>query len=179
MENEKSEIIVFVFILIFIFIGTVGFSYGYFRNKALYQDNDTDSTSAKLKLTYEDDNEIIYKDNFVSSETIIKTFYIENAGNEQTYYDLIWKEFDNKVVDDDLLISADCDSMTSDNIMSGTCSDIYEMPLTDSKLKEKVIISPGIKHKYTIKISLRNLDIKQHDEARTFKGVLDIIDYSL
>ena len=67
--------------------------------------------------------------------------------------------------------------MTTDNIMSGTCSNIEEMPVTANNIKSKVNIAPGIKHKYTIEITFKNLDEEQnYNQGKSFSGIINVKD---
>ena len=67
--------------------------------------------------------------------------------------------------------------MTTNNIMSGTCSNIEEKPVTKDNLKSKVNIASGIKHKYTIDITFKNLDEEQnYNQGKSFSGIVNVKD---
>lgn len=174
---EKEEKIIFGFILLFIFIGTVGFTYGYFRAEFSYQSDELKVTTGTLKLDYIDDSPLIYKESFKPGDVITKTFTVENTGTLDATYDLIWKEYNNEITNNELVIKGICDSMTTDNIMSGTCSNIEEMPVTANNIKSKVNIAPGIKHKYIIEITFKNLDEEQnYNQGKSFSGIINVKD---
>ena len=159
---EKEEKIMFVFILLFVFIGTVGFTYGYFRAEFSYQSDELKVTTGTLKLDYADESPLIYKESFKPGDVITKTFTVENTGTLDATYDLIWKEYKNE---------------TTNNIMSGTCSNIEEKPVTKDNLKSKVNIASGIKHKYTIEITFKNLDEEQnYNQGKSFSGIINVKD---
>ena len=121
---EKEEKIIFGFILIFIFIGTVGFTYGYFKAEFSYKSDELNVTTGTLKIDYVDNSPLIYKSNFKPGDVITKTITVENTGSLDATYDLVWKEYNNDITNDELVIKAVCDSMTTNDIMSGTCSGI-------------------------------------------------------
>ena len=174
---EKEEKIMFVFILLFVFIGTVGFTYGYFRAEFSYQSDELKVTTGTLKLDYIDESPLIYKESFKPGDVITKTFTVENTGTLDTTYDLIWKVYKNEITNNELVIKGICDSMTTNNIMSGTCSNIEEMPVTANNIKSKVNIAPGIKHKYTIEITFKNLDEEQnYNQGKSFSGIINVKD---
>lgn len=176
---EREEKIIFIFILLFVFIGTVGFTYGYFKAEFSYQSDEVKVTTGTLKLDYVDNSPLIYKSNFKPGDVITKTITIENTGSLDATYDLIWKEYNNDITNDELVIKAVCDSMTTNDIMSGTCSNIEEKPVTRENIKSNVNISPGIKHKYVIEITFKNLEEDQnYNQGKTFSGVINIKDSS-
>lgn len=177
MKMEKEEKIIFGFVLLFIFIGTVGFTYGYFRAEFAYNSDEVEVTTGTLELKYNDDNPLIYKNGFKPGETITKTVTIENTGTLDAVYDLIWKEYNNEITNDELTISAICDSMNSNDIMSGSCANIEEQPVSEKTIKSKVNISPGIKHRYNITVTFKNLDESQnYNQGKTFSGIINIKD---
>lgn len=174
---EKEEKIIFGFILIFIFIGTVGFTYGYFKAEFSYKSDELNVTTGTLKLDYVDNSPLIYKSNFKPGDVITKTITVENTGSLDATYDLIWKEYNNDITNDELIIKAVCDSMTTNDIMSGTCSGIEEKPVIGDNIKSKVNIAPGIKHKYVIEIIFRNLEEDQnYNQGKTFSGIINVSD---
>ena len=174
---EKEEKIIFGFILIFIFIGTVGFTYGYFKAEFSYKSDELNVTTGTLKIDYVDNIPLIYKPNFKPGDVITKTITVENTGTLDATYDLIWKEYNNDITNDELIIKAVCDSMTTNDIMSGTCSGIEEKPVIGDNIKSDVSIAPGIKHKYVIEIIFRNLDENQnYNQGKTFSGIINVSD---
>lgn len=174
---EREEKIIFVFVLLFVFIGTVGFTYGYFRAEFSYQSDELKVTTGTLKLDYVDESPLIYKESFKPGDVITKTFTVENTGTLDATYDLIWKEYKNEITNNELMLKATCDSMTADNIMSGTCNGINETPVTASNIKSNVSIAPGIKHKYTIEISFKNLNEEQnYNQGKSFTGIINVKD---
>ena len=180
MEMEKEEKIIFSFVLLFIFIGTIGFSYGYFRAEFAYSSDAIEVTTGTLELKYSDDSPLIYKNNFKPGETIIKTITVENTGTLDAVYDLIWKEYKNEITNDELTISAVCDSMNFDDIMSGSCTNIEEKPISEDAIKTKVSISPGMKHRYNIVITFKNLDeIQNYNQGKTFSAIINVKDSNM
>lgn len=174
---ERVEKIIFVFILLFVFIGTVSFTYGYFKAEFSYQSDELKVTTGTLKLDYVDNSPLIYKESFKPGDVITKTFTVENTGTLDTTYDLIWKVYKNEITNNELVIKGICDSMTTNNIMSGTCSNIEEKPVTKDNLKSKVNIASGIKHKYTIEITFKNLDEEQnYNQGKSFSGIVNVKD---
>lgn len=174
---EREEKVVFVFILLLVFIGTIGFTYGYFKAEFLYQSDQLGVSTGTLKINYVDESPLIYKNNFKPGDVITKIFTIENTGTLDATYDLIWKEYKNEITNNELMLKATCDSMTTDNIMSGTCSGINETPVTASNIKSNVSIAPGIKHKYTIEISFKNLNEEQnYNQGKSFNGIINVKD---
>lgn len=174
---EKEEKIIFGLILIFIFIGTVGFTYGYFKAEFSYKSDELNVTTGTLKIDYVDNSPLIYKSNFKPGDVIIKTITVENTGSLDATYDLVWKEYNNDITNDELVIKAVCDSMTTNDIMSGTCSGIEEKPVTKDNIKSKVNIVPGIKHKYLLEINFKNLEEDQnYNQGKTFSGIINVSD---
>lgn len=174
---EKEEKNIFGFILIFIFIGTVGFTYGYFKAEFSYKSDELNVTTGTLKIDYVDNSPLIYKSNFKPGDVITKTITVENTGSLDATYDLVWKEYNNDITNDELVIKAVCDSMTTNDIMSGTCSGIEEKPVTGDNIKSKVNIASGIKHKYIIEINFKNLEEDQnYNQGKTFSGIINVSD---
>lgn len=174
---EKEGKIIFGFILIFIFIGTVGFTYGYFKAEFSYKSDELNVTTGTLKIDYVDNSPLIYKSNFKPGDVITKTITVENTGSLDATYDLVWKEYNNDITNDELVIKAVCDSMTTNDIMSGTCSGIEEKPVTGDNIKSKVNIASGIKHKYIIEINFKNLEEDQnYNQGKTFSGIINVSD---
>lgn len=174
---EKEGKIIFGFILIFIFIGTVGFTYGYFKAEFSYKSDELNVTTGTLKIDYVDNSPLIYKSNFKPGDVITKTITVENTGSLDATYDLVWKEYNNDITNDELVIKAVCDSMTTNDIMSGTCSGIEEKPVTKDNIKSKVNIASGIKHKYIIEINFKNLEEDQnYNQGKTFSGIINVSD---
>lgn len=177
MKMGKEEKIIFGFILLFIFIGTVGFSYGYFRAEFAYSSDEVEVTTGTLELKYSDNSPLICKNGFKPGETITKTVTVENTGTLDAVYDLIWKEYKNEIINDELTISAVCDSMNSNDIMSGSCTNVEEKSVSGDAIKTKVSISPGMKHRYSIVITFKNLDESQnYNQGKTFSGIINIKD---
>ena len=153
----------------------MNFTYGYFKAEFSYQSDELKVTTGTLNLDYVDERSLIYKENFKPGDVITKTFTIENTGTLDTTYDLIWKEYNNE--NNELVIKGICDSMTTNNIMIGTCSSIEEKPVTKDNLKSKVNIASGIKHKYTIEITFKNLDEEQnYNQGKSFNGIINVKD---
>ena len=158
MKMGKEEKIIFGFILLFIFIGTVGFSYGYFRAEFAYSSDEVEVTTGTLELKYSDNSPLIYKNGFKPGETITKTVTVENTGTLDAVYDLIWKEYTN-------------------DIMSGSCTNVEEKSVSGDAIKTKVSISPGMKHRYSIVITFKNLDESQnYNQGKTFSGIINVKD---
>lgn len=177
MKMGKEEKIIFGFILLFIFIGTVGFSYGYFRAEFAYSSDEVEVTTGTLELKYSDNSPLICKNGFKPGETITKTVTVENTGTLDAVYDLIWKEYKNEIINDELTISAVCDSMNSNDIMSGSCTNVEEKFVSGDAIKTKVSISPGMKHRYSIVITFKNLDESQnYNQGKTFSGIINVKD---
>ena len=158
MKMGKEEKIIFGFILLFIFIGTVGFSYGYFRAEFAYSSDEVEVTTGTLELKYSDNSPLIYKNGFKPGETITKTVTVENTGTLDAVYDLIWKEYKNEII-------------------SGSCTNVEEKSVSGDAIKTKVSISPGMKHRYSIVITFKNLDESQnYNQGKTFSGIINVKD---
>ena len=175
--KRKNVIIISIAGITLVLLCLLGFTYGYFRAEFSYQSDELKVTTGTLKLDYIDDSPLIYKESFKPGDVITKTFTVENTGTLDATYDLIWKEYNNEITNNELVIKGICDSMTTDNIMSGTCSNIEEMPVTANNIKSKVNIAPGIKHKYTIEITFKNLDEEQnYNQGKSFSGIINVKD---
>jgi hypothetical protein len=121
-KSNKIKIIV-VTVLIFL-VAIAGISYAYFSIQIV--GNETASsmrlTTANMSLVYTD-IEIRSGENVIPGwSSTSKTITVYNDGNVTAYYNIIWRDLYNTIINDELVISGSC---TSD-VPGNTCSNISE-----------------------------------------------------
>ena len=184
MDNEelskrnKLKIIV-VTTLIFL-VAIAGISYAYFSIQIV--GNDTASsmrlTTANMSLVYTD-IEIRSGENVIpgwSSQS--KTITVYNDGNTTAYYNIIWRDLLNEIINNELVISGSCTSDVSGN----TCSNISETVIPTATtlshniaIKNNIEIEVGETHTYTVTVLFKETGSNQnYNQNKEFYGTINI-----
>ena len=202
--SKKNKIIVSIVGITIVLLALLGITYAYYltRIEGNTNTNSISVTTADLKLTYSDGNEIVTSNNIMPGTTIgEKTFSVSNTGNsavEDYKVVLEYAVIENVVPSvfvrpQDFEITMTCVSKNIEtNEESGTCSgytgtwnnESFEMTTND--------IADNIKHEYTLTIFYANPDIDQSDdmgknlnlkvqiyganETSTITGTIDYVD---
>ncbi len=175
MDNRKT---IFIMFLTIIFISSVGLSYSYFSNTIGQKDvKDQVVQTGTLELTYTDSPQIIMN-NIKPGNTLTKNITVKNTGTLDTAYNLVWQELTNEITRNEMIISAACERLNSNNQVEGTCEGIDEKAINLKIIKRNISIESGITHKYTITITFKEANTSQnYNQGKSFNGVLGIEEY--
>ena len=174
--NRKSKIIVSITGITIVALALLGITYAYYltRIEGNTNTNSISITTADLKLSYDDGNEIVTENNIMPGTTVgEKTFTISNTGNStvENYKVVLEYAVIEGVVPSvfvrpqDFEITLTCVSKNIEtNYISGTCNgykgtfdnESFEMTLND--------IDEGIKHEYSLTIYYANPNVDQSDD---------------
>lgn len=182
-ENEltkSNKIKIIVLTALVFLVAIAGISYAYFTIQIT--GNDTASsmrlTTANMSLVYTD-IEIRSGENVIpgwSSQS--KTITVYNNGNVTAYYNIIWRDLLNEIINNELVISGTC---TSD-VQGNTCSDISETVIpTAATLSHNIAIKRGIEievgetHTYTVTVTFKETGSNQnYNQNKEFYGTINI-----
>ena len=149
MKNNKVHIAVIV-VLLLIIMGTV--SYAYFNAEVDKNGNTTASVVSKsLKIEFTDGPQINFGE-MVPGQTIIKTFTVENVGNQTVNYNINLIDVINELSRTTDLVY----TLTSTNSGAATVSET-EFPSLDTTAFKNVSIAAGVTQSYTLTIVYKNL----------------------
>ena len=176
-KSNKIKIIVLTALVLLAAIG--GITYAYFGIQIT--GNDTASsmrlTTATMSLIYNDVQ--ILSDQSVTPgwTSNPKTLTVYNDGDQTVYYNLIWRDLLNEVLNGELTLSATCSSDKSGN----TCPSIDKAIPTKETLannvsvRNNIKIEPGETHTYTVTISFIETGSNQnYNQGKSFSGTLNI-----
>ncbi len=185
-KSNKIKIIV-VTALIFL-VSIAGISYAYFTIQVT--GNDTASSmrlrTANMQLIYTD-IQILSGEYATPGWTQTKTLTVENVGNVEAYYNIVWRDLINEITNGELVISATCapaiipgytvdvlwgcDSI-SETIVPTSLSETHNISVYRS-----IPIKPGIKHTYTLTATFKDTGSNQnYNQNKYFNGTLNITD---
>ncbi len=177
-KSNKIKIIVLT-ALVFL-VAIAGISYAYFTIQIT--GNDTASsmrlTTANMSLVYTD-IEIRSGENVTPPwSSTPKTITVYNNGNTTAYYNIIWRDLYNEIINNELVISATC---TSD-VQGNTCSDISETVIPTAAtlshnigIKRGIEIEPGETHTYTVTVTFIDTGSNQnYNQNKEFYGTINI-----
>ena len=176
-KSNKIKVIVLTMLLFLIAIS--GITYAYFSIQIVGNEEASSIrvTTANLKLIYTYtlvmSGEKIYPG---WSET--KTITVENAGNQDVYYNIIWRELLNEITNDELVISATCTS----SVQGNTCSNINETVIptkttlaNNVSIKKNIRIEVGETHTYTVTVTFKETgSVQNYNQNKEFYGTLNI-----
>jgi len=181
MENNeisKSNKIKIIVITALIFLVSIaGISYAYFTIQIT--GNDTASSmrlrTANMSLVY-NDVQIVSGEYAEPGWTQTKTLTVTNNGNVDAYYNIIWRDLYNEVINGELVISATCSAT------SGSCPTISETAVptrltesTGAVVKANISIAPGVTHTYTLTALFKETGSNQnYNQNKEFYGTLNI-----
>ena len=176
MDNKKY---IFIIIILSLVAVITGLSYAWFS--AILTGNETAHrntvTTGDLKLTYNDGSEMSLSNAF-PGDSFNKTITIKNEGTINTYYNLVWQELTNGIINNELVIEATCKKLNSSNVEEGTCEDLSQTPILSLDLKTKILIEPNYTHQYTVKVTFIDTGLPQnYNKRKSFTGKLGIEEY--
>lgn len=169
MENSKKSIILGVIVLVLTTLVLLGLTYAYYRTRIIgnVAEKSISITSKKLELTYYDGNELVDAGYIVPGDKFIKTFSVENTGEDKIEYGVYLENVINEFVNkDDLIITVNCESInTTTKEVSGICDGVtnYRFPLTNENILTNEI-STGTTHNYSITVEYLKTDKDQTDD---------------
>ena len=177
-KSNKIKIIVLT-ALVFL-VAIAGISYAYFTIQIT--GNDTASsmrlTTANMSLVYKD-IEIRSGENVTPPwSSTPKTITVYNNGNTTAYYNIIWRDLYNEIINNELVISGTC---TSD-VQGNTCSNISETVIPTATtlshniaIKRGIEIEPGETHTYTVTVTFIDTGSNQnYNQNKEFYGTINI-----
>ena len=177
-KSNKIKIIVLT-ALVFL-VAIAGISYAYFTIQIT--GNDTASsmrlTTANMSLVYKD-IEIRSGENVIPGwSSTSKTITVYNNGNVTAYYNIIWRDLLNEIINDELVISGTCTS----NVQGNTCSNISETVIPTATtlshniaIKRGIEIEPGETHTYTVTVTFIDTGSNQnYNQNKEFYGTINI-----
>ena len=181
-EVSKSNKIKIIVITALIFLVSIaGISYAYFTIQIT--GNDTASSmrlrTANMSLVY-NDVQIVSGEYVEPGWTQTKTLTVTNNGNVSAYYNIIWRDLYNEVINGELVISATCSST------SGTCPAISETVVPaettlahNIRVKSNIEIPVGVTHTYTLTALFKETGSNQnYNQNKEFYGTLNIAEGS-
>ena len=181
-EISKSNKIKIIVITALIFLVSIaGISYAYFTIQIT--GNDTASSmrlrTANMSLVY-NDVQIVSGEYVEPGWTQTKTLTVTNNGNVSAYYNIIWRDLYNEVINGELVISATCSST------SGTCPAISETVVPaettlahNIRVKSNIEIPVGVTHTYTLTALFKETGSNQnYNQNKEFYGTLNIAEGS-
>ena len=175
--NKSIKIKIIAVTALLLLMGVFGVSYAYFTVQVTGNQNASsiDTTAARLSLIYTD-VQIIMGEYEQPGWTDTKVLTVENNGTDTVSYALKWRELENTVTNNELVISATCTST------SGSCSNIPEtvVPYSQTEITNvyvygPVSIAPGVKHTYTLTAHFKETGSNQnYNQNKYFNGTLNI-----
>ena len=175
--NKSIKIKIIAVTSLLLLMGVFGVSYAYFTVQVTGNQNASsiDTTAARLSLIYTD-VQIIMGEYEQPGWTDTKVLTVENNGTDTVSYALKWRELENTVTNNELVISATCSST------SGSCSNIPEtvVPYSQTEITNvyvygPVSIAPGVKHTYTLTAHFKETGSNQnYNQNKYFNGTLNV-----
>lgn len=177
-KSKKKGIIIGIVSLFVVTLTLLGLTYAYYRTRIIDNPNDKSIsvTSRKLELTYVNGNEIV-NSTLLPGDEIVKTFTVENTGDDVIEYGVYLENVVNEFVNiEDLSINITCQSVNQNGEVSGSCNGVsdYQYPLTNEQLITNSI-DKKIIHKYTLTLNYANSKYNQADDMdKILSGVIKI-----
>ena len=175
--NKSNKIKIIVITALIFLVSIAGISYAYFTIQVV--GNDTASSmrlrTANMSLVY-NDVQIVSGEYAEPGWTQTKTLTVTNNGNVDAYYNIIWRDLTNEIINGELVISATCSSS------SGSCSNMSETAVPTSMseshniaVKRGISIAPGVTHTYTLTVLFKETGSNQnYNQNKYFNGTLNI-----
>ena len=169
-------------ILITFLLSILGLTYAYFSIQV--QGNEEASSvnvaTARLSLIYRD-VQIVMGEYEQPGWTDSKVFTVENNGTVSVQYIIKWRELENTLTNNELVISATCTS----NVQGNTCNNIPETPIPSALTEETnvfvfgpVSIEPGEIQTYNLTALFKETGSNQnYNQDKEFYGTLNIAEY--
>ena len=162
----KNKLIIQLSIISLLLILIISFSYAFFLPYITGNDtaNEIKATSSTLKVNFEDKNEISLE-NAEPGSSSTKTFVVKNTGSDTAYYKILWKDFNNTVINDEITIKLSCVSN------KGTCNGVTEEAAYDRTIKDNIEIAVDEIQTYSLTLTFIDNHQNQDDNKnKEFSG---------
>ncbi len=178
-KNKKIFFLITLSIFICILISIVSITYAYFlaRVENSPTENNILGNTSNLSLQYKDGSTITGS-NIIPGWSKSLSFKIENTGDSDTYYKVVFESINNPFSrQQDLRYTLSCSS--SDSYSCSGKSD-SQLPSTTNSLTDIVSnnINPGTTHTYTLTITYKNdpnVDQSLSDKDKNFSAKVTIV----
>ena len=172
MKDKKTYIILGVSIL---FIA-IGISFAYFSLNVIGNDTAKNNkiVTGNLELTFTDTEEISLN-NMFPGDSVTKTIKVTNTGSKEVAYNVGWTNYENGIINNELIIEGTCKRLNSSNTEEGTCDNISKKAITGSNVISNISIEPNVTHEYTLTITFKETNKPQnYNKNKSFNGKLNI-----
>ena len=172
MKDKKTYIILGVSIL---FIA-IGISYAYFSLNVIGNDTAKNNkiVTGNLELTFTDTKEISLN-NMLPGDSVTKTIKVTNTGTKEVAYNVGWTDYENGIINNELIIDCTCKRLNSSNTEEGTCNNVSKKAITGSNVISNIQIEPNVTHEYTLTITFKETNKPQnYNKNKSFNGKLNI-----
>ena len=172
MKDKKTYIILGVSIL---FIA-IGISFAYFSLNVIGNDTAKNNkiVTGNLELTFTDTEEISLN-NMFPGDSVTKTIKVANTGTKEVAYNVGWTDYENGIINNELIIEGTCKRLNSSNTEEGTCDNISKKAITGSNVISNISIEPNVTHEYTLTITFKETNKPQnYNKNKSFNGKLNI-----
>ena len=172
MKDKKIYIILGISIL---FIA-IGISYAYFSLNVIGNDTAKNNriVTGNLELTFTDTEEISLQ-NIIPGDSVTKTIKVTNTGTKEVAYNVGWTDYENGIINNELIIEGTCKRLNSSNTEEGTCNNVSKKAITGSNVISNIQIEPNVTHEYTLTITFKETNKPQnYNKNKSFNGKLNI-----
>ena len=172
MKDKKTYIILGVSIL---FIA-IGISYAYFSLNVIGNDTAKNNriVTGNLELTFTDTSEITLN-NMLPGDSVTKTIKVTNTGSKEVAYNVGWTNYENSIINNELIIEGTCKRLNSSNTEECTCNNVSKKAITGSNIISNISIEPNVTHEYTLTITFKETNKPQnYNKNKSFNGKLNI-----
>ena len=170
-------------ILITFLLSILGLTYAYFSIQVTGNEETSSIIvgTARISLIYTD-VQIIMGNAEQPGWTQNKVLTVENNGTDTVKYIIKWRELENTLINNELVISATCVS----NLQGNTCSNIPEtvIPNAPTEVRDVLVfgpasIEPGEIHTYNLTATFKETgSVQNYNQNRYFNGTLNIEEYN-
>ncbi len=172
MKDKKTYIILGVSIL---FIA-IGISFAYFSLNVIGNDTAKNNkiVTGNIELTFTDTEEISLN-NMLPGDSVTKTIKVTNTGSKEVAYNVGWTDYENGIINNELIIEGTCKRLNSSNTEEGTCNNVSKKAITGSNVISNIQIEPNVTHEYTLTITFKETNKPQnYNKNKSFNGKLNI-----
>lgn len=170
MEKKKAMLSTGVALLLLV---GIGLTYAWFSLRINIKSNEDISIKiGTLKLKYTDGSSIS-AENMEPGWTESKVVTIENTGTKDVNYKLTWKKLINEIINDELLLSINCESS------NGSCTDMNftGLPVVTSPddITDAISIKSGEIHTINLTFEFKETGVSQnYNKRKNFLGIIDV-----
>ena len=172
MKDKKTYIILGVSILFM----AIGISFAYFSLNVIGNDTAKNNriVTGNLELTFTDTSEILLE-NIIPGDSVTKTIKVTNTGTKEVAYNIGWTDYENGIINNELVIEGTCKRLNSSNTEEGTCNNVSKKAITGSNIISNISIEPNVTHEYTLTITFKETNKPQnYNKNKSFNGKLNI-----